>query len=89
MDYDAIILWSGSNGWNGLRVLLVEAKDTIGGGIRSKALTLPGFLHEICSSIHPMAAASPFFRGLPLTSHGLVFIFLPLRRDNVLVNRTH
>ena len=44
----------------GASVLLLEAKDTIGGGLRSKALTLPGFVHDVCSAIHPMAVASPF-----------------------------
>ena len=83
MEYDAIIVGSGPNGLaaaitlqkNGLRVLLVEAKDSIGGGLRCGALTLTGFVHDICSAIHPMAVASPFFNSLPLKSHGLEFIF--------------
>jgi phytoene dehydrogenase-like protein len=58
----------------GLSVLLVEAKDAIGGGLRSAELTLPGFVHDICSAIHPLAVGSPFFQTLPLEQHGLEFI---------------
>jgi phytoene dehydrogenase-like protein len=58
----------------GLSVLLLEAKDTVGGGLRSAELTLPGFTHDICSAIYPMAAASPFFSSLPLDQFGLEFI---------------
>jgi len=54
--------------------LVLEAKDTVGGGLRSAELTLPGFTHDICSAIHPMAAASPFFKSLPLHDHGLEYI---------------
>ena len=83
MEYEAIIVGSGPNGLaaaitlqrHGLRVLVIEAKNTLGGGLRSAALTLPGFMHDICSAIHPMAVASPFFTSLPLKSHGLEFIF--------------
>ncbi|MEO5683891.1 MAG: NAD(P)/FAD-dependent oxidoreductase [Chitinophagaceae bacterium] len=82
-DYDAIVVGSGPNGLSaaitlqqaGLTVLLVEAKDTIGGGMRSAQLTLPGFNHDICSAIHPMAVLSPFFAGLPLRQHGLEYIY--------------
>jgi phytoene dehydrogenase-like protein len=58
----------------GLSVLLVEGKDVIGGGLRSAELTLPGFIHDICSAIHPLATVSPFFKTLPLEQHGLEFI---------------
>jgi phytoene dehydrogenase-like protein len=83
MEYDAVIVGSGPNGLaagialqqHGISVLVIEAKDTIGGGMRSAELTLPGFTHDICSAIHPMAAASPFFRTLPLESHGLEYIY--------------
>jgi phytoene dehydrogenase-like protein len=83
MEYDAIIVGSGPNGLaaaitlqrHGLMVLLIEAKNTLGGGLRSGTLTIPGFVHDICSAIHPMAVASPFFASLPLKSHGLEFIF--------------
>ena len=82
-DYDAIVVGSGPNGLaaaitlqqKGLSVLLLEAKDTIGGGLRSAELTLPGFTHDICSAIHPLAAASPFFETLPLAAHGLEYIY--------------
>lgn len=82
-DYDAVIVGSGPNGLaaailmqqQGLQVLLVEAKDTIGGGLRTAELTLPGFKHDICSAIHPMASGSPFFKTLPLQQHGLDWLY--------------
>jgi phytoene dehydrogenase-like protein len=85
-DFDAVVAGSGPNGLaaaitlqqKGLRVLLLEAKKTIGGGMRSAELTLPGFTHDICSAVHPMAAASPFFTTLPLHEHGLEFIYPPV-----------
>lgn len=58
----------------GRSVLVFEAESTIGGGCRSAELTLPGFIHDVCSTIHPLASASPFFRTLPLTKHGLEWI---------------
>ncbi|HEY9049579.1 MAG TPA: NAD(P)/FAD-dependent oxidoreductase [Ohtaekwangia sp.] len=81
-DFDVIVVGSGPNGLaaaitlqqEGLSVLLVEGKDTIGGGLRSAQVTLPGFIHDLCSAIHPMAVASPFFSSLPLHKHGLEFI---------------
>jgi len=81
-EYDAIIVGSGPNGLSaaiamqqqGLSVLLLEGKDTIGGGLRSGELTLPGFTHDICSAIHPLAAGSPFFRKLPLEQFGLSYL---------------
>src|SRR6476660_6405678 len=82
-DYDAIVVGSGPNGLAaaitmqhaGLSVLLIEAKDTIGGGLRTKELTLSGFQHDVCSAIHPLAAGSPFFRQLPLHQFGLEYIY--------------
>jgi phytoene dehydrogenase-like protein len=82
-EYDAVVVGSGPNGLaaaillqqNGLSVLLIEGKDTIGGGMRSAELTLPGFIHDICSAIHPLAVASPFFETLPLASYGLEYIY--------------
>jgi phytoene dehydrogenase-like protein len=58
-------------------VLVREAHETIGGGARSAALTLPGFVHDVCSAIHPLGAGSPFFRILPLAEHGLEWIQPP------------
>ncbi|MFD2866823.1 phytoene desaturase family protein [Mucilaginibacter antarcticus] len=82
-DYDAVIVGSGPNGLaaailmqqQGLSVMLIEGKDTIGGGLRSAELTLPGFTHDICSAIHPLAVASPFFKTLPLADHGLEYLY--------------
>ena len=82
-DYDAIVIGSGPNGLasailmqqKGLSVLLIEGKETIGGGLRTKELTLPGFLHDICSAVHPLAVSSPFFETLPLGDHGLEYIY--------------
>jgi phytoene dehydrogenase-like protein len=59
----------------GLSVLLLEGKAHIGGGMRTAKLTLPGYLHDVCSAIHPLAAASPFFKKLPLQQFGLQYIY--------------
>lgn len=82
-DFDAVVVGSGPNGLaaaillqqNGLSVLLIEGKSTVGGGMRSAELTLPGFTHDICSAIHPLAVGSPFFEKLPLDDHGLEYIY--------------
>lgn len=84
-QYDAIVVGSGPNGFSaaitlqrqGLSTLLVEGADSIGGGTRTKELTVPGFKHDICSAIHPMAFASPFFSSLPLDEFGLSFTHAP------------
>ena len=81
-EYDAVVVGSGPNGLaaaitlarTGLSVLVLEANSTIGGGARSAELTLPGFVHDICSAIHPLAAGSPFFKTLPLERFGLRWI---------------
>jgi len=83
--YDAVVVGSGPNGLSaaivlaraGLRVLVLEAHETIGGGARTEELTLPGFKHDICSAIHPMGVMSPFFKTLPLAEHGLVWLDSP------------
>jgi len=82
-NYDAIVIGSGPNGLaaaitlqrNGLSVLLLEGKDSIGGGMRTSQLTLPGFQHDICSAVHPMAVSSPFFKTIPFEKLGLQFIY--------------
>jgi phytoene dehydrogenase-like protein len=85
-SYDAVVVGSGPNGLSaaivlaraGLSVLVREANATIGGGARSLPLTLPGFIHDIGSAVHPMALASPFFRSLSLENYGLQWIQPPL-----------
>ena len=85
-DPEVIVVGSGPNGLaaaitmarEGYSVLVLEANDEYGGGLRTAELTLPGFRHDVCSAIHPMAAASPFLRGLPLEAHGLEWIVPPL-----------
>ena len=62
----------------GLSVLLVEGKETVGGGLRSAELTLPGFRHDIGAAIHPMAVGSPFFQSVPLADFGLRFARPPV-----------
>ncbi|MFT4548043.1 MAG: phytoene dehydrogenase-like protein [Verrucomicrobiales bacterium] len=81
-EFDAVIIGSGPNGLaaaiaiaqQGGRVLVLESRDTPGGGSRTAELTLPGFHHDVCSAVHPTAMASPFFQSLPLADHGLEFI---------------
>jgi phytoene dehydrogenase-like protein len=95
-DYDAVIVGSGPNGLaaaillqqNGLSVLLLEGKDKIGGGLRTEELTLPGFKHDVCSAVHPLAAGSPFFEKLPLHEHGLEYIFPEVAAAHPLDNGT-
>lgn len=81
--YDAVIVGAGPNGLAaaitlaraGRSVVVYEARDTIGGGCRSKELTLPGFIHDVCSAIHPLAVGSPFFRAMPLEQFGVEWIY--------------
>ena len=82
VSYDAVVVGSGPNGLaaairlaqHGLSVLVLEAKGRIGGGTRSAELTLPGYVHDTCSAVHPLAVGSPFFRTLPLENYGLRWI---------------
>jgi phytoene dehydrogenase-like protein len=83
--YDAVVVGAGPNGLaaavelarNGCSVAVVEAESTIGGGARSAEITLPGFVHDLGSAIHPLGYASPYFRSLPLEDHGLEWIHPP------------
>lgn len=80
--YDAVVVGSGPNGYaagirllqDGLSVLMVEANDEKGGGLRSGELTLPGFVHDIGSTVHPLAYASPYLSTLPLDQFGLEWV---------------
>jgi phytoene dehydrogenase-like protein len=82
---DAVVVGAGPNGLaaaiaiaqTGRKVIVFESAPTVGGGCRSAELTLPGFVHDVCSAVHPFAAASPFFRSLPLAAHGLEWIESP------------
>ncbi len=79
---DALVIGSGPNGLaaaielarGGYSVRVIEGADEIGGGTRSASLTLPGFLHDVCSAVHPMGILSPFYTQLPLAEHGLVWL---------------
>ena len=81
-SYDAVVVGSGPNGLSaaihlaekGLTVLVLEAGQTEGGGVRSAELTLPGFVHDICSAVHPFVQTSPFLRQLPLERYGLNWV---------------
>src|SRR4051794_37597620 len=83
--YDAVVVGAGPNGLAaaillaraGRSVLVVEARKTAGGGCRSDALTLPGFVHDVCSAIHPLGVSSPFLRTLPLEDWGLHWVHPP------------
>jgi phytoene dehydrogenase-like protein len=83
--HDAIVVGAGPNGLAaaitlaraGRSVLVLEGRDTVGGGLRTEALTLPGFAHDTCSAIHPLGVASPFLKGVPLAEHGVEWIRSP------------
>ncbi|MFA5182300.1 MAG: NAD(P)/FAD-dependent oxidoreductase [Syntrophales bacterium] len=80
--YDAVVVGAGPNGLAAAitlsrrfdSVLLLEGGETIGGGVRSAALTLPGFIHDVCSTVQPLSLASPFFQKLNLPSYGLEWV---------------
>jgi phytoene dehydrogenase-like protein len=81
-DYDAVVVGSGPNGLVGAvtlaragrRVLLIEAASTAGGGLRTEALTDPGFVHDVCSTVHALGVVSPAFKDLPLGEHGVEWV---------------
>jgi phytoene dehydrogenase-like protein len=83
--YDAVVVGAGPNGLAaavvltraGHSVLVLEAEDTIGGGCRSAALTLPGFTHDVCAAIHPLAVVSPLFKEMPLADYGVEWLPSP------------
>lgn len=83
--YDAIVVGAGPNGLaaaiefakRGKSVCVYEANENVGGSARSAALTLPGFVHDTCSAVHPLAVGSPFFKSLSLSEYGLDFIYSP------------
>ncbi|HZL56848.1 MAG TPA: NAD(P)/FAD-dependent oxidoreductase [Bryobacteraceae bacterium] len=85
MTKRAFVIGSGPNGLTaaivlaraGMRVTVLEAQPTIGGGLRSAELTLPGFTHDVCSAVHPLALSSPVLRSFPLREHGLEWIHSP------------
>jgi phytoene dehydrogenase-like protein len=85
VNLEAAVVGSGPNGLAaavtlaraGWKVRVLEASDGFGGGARTLPLTLPGFLHDHCSAVHPLVRASPFFRSLPLAAHGLELVEPP------------
>ncbi len=80
---DAVVVGAGPNGLAaavtlaraGLTVEVFEGADEPGGGCRSAELTLPGFTHDICSAVHPLAAASPFFLGTDLAGREVRLLY--------------
>ncbi len=79
---DAVIVGSGPNGLAaaltlaraGLSVHVFEGAATAGGGCRTQEITLPGYQHDLCSAVHPLAAASPFFQGTDLAAGGVTLL---------------
>src|SRR5436305_7624677 len=84
-SYDAVVIGAGPNGLcaaialaqAGRKVLIREANQTIGGSCRSAELTLPGFIHDVCSTVQALARVSPFMKSLPLEQYGLEMVYPP------------
>ena len=82
-DFDAVVVGAGPNGLAaavtlaaaGLRVQVIEGAATPGGGCRTEGRTLSGFRHDVCSSVHPLAIASPFFTAFDLPAHGVQLLY--------------
>lgn len=91
-SYDAVVVGAGPNGLAasivlsgaGLSTLLIEAHESPGGGARTASSTLPGFAHDVCSTVHPLGVASPYFRTLELERHGVGWCDPPLSLAHVL-----
>jgi phytoene dehydrogenase-like protein len=79
---DAVVVGAGPNGLaaaitlarQGRSVTVLEATSEVGGGVRSAELTLPGFIHDVCSAVYPFGRTSPFFRAASLERHGLRWV---------------
>jgi phytoene dehydrogenase-like protein len=102
MKYDVVVVGGGINGMvcallaaeRGLEVAILEGQPDLGGGVRTKELTLPGFHHDVCSAVHPFGRSSPVLRSLGLEDEGLEWVDpdVPLAhpllgRDAVLLHR--
>jgi len=93
---DAVVVGAGPNGLaaaielarNGRSVLVIEGAETIGGGTRTAELTIPGFHHDVCSAVHPLALGSPFLATLPLHEYGLELIEPPVQAAHPLDDGT-
>src|SRR5580658_3722026 len=85
MSRRACVIGAGPNGLAaaivlaqaGLQVDVFEAEPQPGGAARTLELTIPGFMHDFGSAVHPLAVGSPFFSSLPLASYGLEWIHAP------------
>lgn len=81
-EYDALVIGAGPNGLSAaillaqqnLKVKVIEARDSVGGGTRTEELTEPGFYHDICSAVHPTGVGAPYLKTLPLQDYGLEWI---------------